>query len=166
MKKLTLTPPWRHRMLALMVCSFVWLAACAPGSSVAQMTADTYRSPSKDSTMKIRLIVGEQVATATLYRVPIHAVCCRWARLMMARPSCPGLPLTRCVSSASSPESFSVIAVRIKGISIMTKTVDTSSAGSQEVGRRTLLKTTAIGIVAMGVRPSQPVQRMRKLNQT
>ncbi|MFT3802309.1 MAG: cyclophilin-like fold protein [Burkholderiaceae bacterium] len=54
-------------MLALLDGSFVGLAACAPGSSVAQTPADAARSPSKDSAMKIRLIVGEQVATATLY---------------------------------------------------------------------------------------------------
>lgn len=54
-------------MLALLVGSSVGLAACAPGSSVAQTPAGASRSPSKDPSMKIRLIVGEQVATATLY---------------------------------------------------------------------------------------------------
>lgn len=67
MKKSTLTSSWRRGVLALLVGSFVGLAACAPGSSVAQTPAGASRSPSKDPSMKIRLIVGEQVATATLY---------------------------------------------------------------------------------------------------
>jgi hypothetical protein len=54
-------------VLALLAGSFVGLATCAPGSSVAQTPAGVSRSSSKGSTMKIRLIVGEQVATATLY---------------------------------------------------------------------------------------------------
>jgi hypothetical protein len=52
-------------MLALLIGSCLGLAACTPGNSDAQTPAP--RMPSKDSTMKIRLIVGEQVATATLY---------------------------------------------------------------------------------------------------
>ena len=54
-------------MLALLVGSFVGLAACASGSSVAQTPADASRPLPKNSAMKIRLMVGEQVATATLY---------------------------------------------------------------------------------------------------
>ena len=52
-------------MLALLIGSCLGLAACTPVNSDAQTPAP--RMPSKDSTMKIRLIVGEQVATATLY---------------------------------------------------------------------------------------------------
>jgi len=65
MKKPAMTLPWRREMLALLIGSFLGLAACTPGNSNAQTPAP--RMPSKDSTMKIRLIVGEQVATATLY---------------------------------------------------------------------------------------------------
>jgi len=52
-------------MLALLIGSCLGLAACTPVNSDAQTPAP--RMHSKDSTMKIRLIVGEQVATATLY---------------------------------------------------------------------------------------------------
>lgn len=52
-------------MLALLIGSCLGLAACTPGNSNAQTPAP--RMPSKDPTMKIRLIVDEQVATATLY---------------------------------------------------------------------------------------------------
>lgn len=65
MKKQAITLPWRREMLALLIGSFLGLAACTPGNTNAQTPAP--RMPSKDSTMKIRLIVGEQVATATLY---------------------------------------------------------------------------------------------------
>lgn len=65
MKKPAVTLPWQREMLALLIGSFLGLAACTPGNSNAQTPAP--RMPSKDSTMKIRLIVGEQVATATLY---------------------------------------------------------------------------------------------------
>lgn len=54
-------------MIALLAGPFLGLAACAPGSAVAQTPAGASRSPSKDLAMKIRLIVGEQIATATLY---------------------------------------------------------------------------------------------------
>jgi len=57
----------RRGTLALLASSFLGLAACAPGNSVAQTPAGASRLPSKESTMKIRLIAGEQVATATLY---------------------------------------------------------------------------------------------------
>lgn len=68
MKKSTPTsPPGRRGVLALLVGSFVGLAACTPRGSVAQTPAGASRSPSKDPSMKIRLIVGERVATATLY---------------------------------------------------------------------------------------------------
>jgi hypothetical protein len=59
--------PRRAEVLALLVGSFLGLAVCAPGSAVAQALDGTSRSFSQASTMKIRLIVGEQVATATLY---------------------------------------------------------------------------------------------------
>ncbi|MFN3735251.1 cyclophilin-like fold protein [Comamonas testosteroni] len=65
MKKPAPTLAWRREMLALLIGSCLGLAACTPGNSDAQTPAP--RMPSKDSTMKIRLIVGEQVATATLY---------------------------------------------------------------------------------------------------
>jgi hypothetical protein len=54
-------------VLALLAGSFFGLAVCAPGSAVAQALVGASRSPSQDCTMKIRLIVGEQIATATLY---------------------------------------------------------------------------------------------------
>jgi hypothetical protein len=54
-------------LILLLVGSFLGLAACAPDSSIAQTSAGAAPAPSKESTMRIRLIVGEQVATATLY---------------------------------------------------------------------------------------------------
>ncbi len=67
MKKPPSTSPGRREALALLAGSFLGLAACAPGSAAAQTPADVSTSPSQDSPMKIRLIVGERVATATLY---------------------------------------------------------------------------------------------------
>jgi len=67
MKKPIPTLSWRRGALALLVGSFLGLAACVPDSSVAQTPTGAARAPSKESTMKIRLIVGEQIATATLY---------------------------------------------------------------------------------------------------
>ena len=58
-------PAFRRGVLTLIAVSFLGLAACAPGNSVAQTGARS--APSKESSMEIRLIVGEQVATATLY---------------------------------------------------------------------------------------------------
>ncbi len=55
--------PRKARML--LAVSFLALTACTPGNSAAQAGAQPV--PSKESSMKIRLIVGEQVATATLY---------------------------------------------------------------------------------------------------
>jgi len=63
------TPTYFHwrGLTTLLLGSLLVLAACAAGSSVAQTPASTSNSPSKDPSMKIRLIIGEQVATATLY---------------------------------------------------------------------------------------------------
>lgn len=63
----TPTSLWRRGVHALLIGSFVGVTAGAPGSSVAQTPAGAARSTSKYSAMKIRLIVGDQVATATLY---------------------------------------------------------------------------------------------------
>ncbi|MCC7040612.1 MAG: hypothetical protein IT516_09930 [Burkholderiales bacterium] len=57
----------RRGTLALLASALLGLAACTPGNSAAQTSAGAPSAPSKESTMKIRLIVGEQVATATLY---------------------------------------------------------------------------------------------------
>ena len=51
-------------MLALLAGPILGLAACAFGGHA---MAGTPSAPSKESTMKIRLIVGNEVATATLY---------------------------------------------------------------------------------------------------
>ena len=67
MKQSTPALPLRRGLVGLLVVSFVGLTACAPDSSFAQTPAGASRSLSKDPNMKIRLIVGEQVATATLY---------------------------------------------------------------------------------------------------
>lgn len=58
---------WRCGTLALLAGACLGLAACAPGNAAAQTLADASPSSSKESPMKIRLIVGEQIATATLY---------------------------------------------------------------------------------------------------
>lgn len=52
----------RRGTLALLLGAALGLAACAPGELAAQTTPTA-----KKSLMQIRLIVGEQVATATLY---------------------------------------------------------------------------------------------------
>ena len=57
----------RRASLTLLLGSFFGLAACGSGSSLAQTPAEATPAPSKESTIKIRLIIGEQVATATLY---------------------------------------------------------------------------------------------------
>ena len=67
MKQAMLTSPWRRAALTLLLGSFFGLAACGAGGSLARTPAGVASAPSKDSTMKIRLIVGGQAATATLY---------------------------------------------------------------------------------------------------
>ncbi|MBN9341071.1 MAG: hypothetical protein J0H52_13450 [Comamonadaceae bacterium] len=57
----------RRAMPALLAGSFLGLAAWAPGRSAAQASADAAPAPPKETSMKIRLIVGDKVATATLY---------------------------------------------------------------------------------------------------
>lgn len=50
--------------------TFLALAACMLGAAVAWAASDTSSAPSKEFSMKIRLVVGEQVATAILYDNP------------------------------------------------------------------------------------------------
>ena len=58
----------RRAALALLAGPILGLAACAfGGHAMAQTPRGTSSTPPKESTMKIRLIVGDKVATATLY---------------------------------------------------------------------------------------------------
>lgn len=57
----------RREMLVLVIGLFLGLAVCVPGNTVAQTLAGAASAPSKEFPMKIRLIVGGQIATATLY---------------------------------------------------------------------------------------------------
>ncbi|MBE2321236.1 hypothetical protein FYK61_11530 [Xanthomonas citri] len=67
MKRSTPTTHHWRGLTTVLLGSLLVLAACAAGNSVAQARASNSGSSSKDPRMKIRLIVGEQVATATLY---------------------------------------------------------------------------------------------------
>jgi len=67
MKTSTPNPQWRRAALALLVTSFLGLTACVPGNSVAQTSAGVASPSPMESMMQIRLTVGEQVTTATLY---------------------------------------------------------------------------------------------------
>ena len=60
-------PALHSRRAPLTLLLGALLAACGSGNSIAQTPAGATPAPSKESTMRIRLIVGEQVATATLY---------------------------------------------------------------------------------------------------
>lgn len=57
----------RRGTLALLASSFLGLTACASDGAVAQPSSGASSAPAKEFPMKIRLIIGEQTATATLY---------------------------------------------------------------------------------------------------
>lgn len=67
MQQTTSTSQCRRTALALLAGSLLGAAVSLPGSAIAQMPTGSALAPAKESTMKIRLIVGDQVATATLY---------------------------------------------------------------------------------------------------
>ncbi len=56
---------WRRSALARLAGALLGLAACIPDASLAQIPAGA--ATAKESAMKIRLIVGNEIATATLY---------------------------------------------------------------------------------------------------
>jgi len=64
MKTFISISPWRRPIFTLWLGAFFCLAACVSGSSLAQTSVGVAASA---FTVKIRLVVGEQVATATLY---------------------------------------------------------------------------------------------------
>ena len=78
---------WRRGTLTLLAGACLGLAACVPGNAAAQTLADTSPSPSKKPPIKIRLIVGEQIATATLYD---NATARDFAALLVAQAAAAG----------------------------------------------------------------------------
>jgi hypothetical protein len=65
--KTTRPMPTHHRRPVLAFLGALGVTACGLGLWVASVSAGTAPLPSQESPVKIRLIVGEQVATATLY---------------------------------------------------------------------------------------------------